>query len=174
MPSGRNLILTGFMGTGKTTVGRELADRLGMGFIDTDDPIEARYGPIPQIFAERGEPGFREIEREVARELEEETGVVIATGGRMVLDSEAFLSLNKNGLIFCLVASPETIHQRVTDDDLRRERPLLQVENPRQRIDELMAERRHEYERFQQVSTDSATPGEVADKIVRLWTQAET
>ena len=65
MPSGRNLVLTGFMGTGKTTVGRELASRLEMGFVDTDELIETRHGPIRHIFEEHGEEGFRQIEREV-------------------------------------------------------------------------------------------------------------
>ena len=170
MSSGRNLILTGFMGTGKTTVGRVVASKLDMGFIDTDDLIESRHGPISQIFAERGEAKFREIEREVARALGEETNQVIATGGRMVLDPDSFRSLSRNGRIFCLVASPETILRRVSDEVPTRERPLLQGDDPRHRIDELMTARRPGYERFQQVDTDARTPDEVADEIVRLWT----
>ena len=77
----RNLVLTGFMGTGKTTVGRILADRLGYGFVDTDEVIESRAGPIPEIFDRDGEEAFREMERSVARELSGRTGLVIATGG---------------------------------------------------------------------------------------------
>ncbi len=90
MRSEQNLVLTGFMGTGKTTVGRMLAEKLGMEFVDTDELIESRHGPIPRIFADRGESEFRAIEQEVARELGERSGLVIATGGRMVLDDDNF------------------------------------------------------------------------------------
>ncbi|MCY4663604.1 MAG: hypothetical protein OXC00_02945, partial [Acidimicrobiaceae bacterium] len=77
----KNVVLTGFMGTGKTTVGRILAEHLGFDFVDTDAVIESRAGPIPEIFERAGEPGFRELERSVARELAGRTGLVIATGG---------------------------------------------------------------------------------------------
>ena len=78
----RNVVLTGFMGTGKSTVGRLLAERLGYEFVDTDQLIVERYGPIPEIFATDGEAAFRAYEREVAGELAERQGLVIATGGR--------------------------------------------------------------------------------------------
>ena len=81
-----NVVLTGFMGTGKTTVGRLLADLLGYEFVDTDEVIEQRYGPIETIFRERGEDAFRTIEREVAGELAGADRRVISTGGRMMLD----------------------------------------------------------------------------------------
>jgi shikimate kinase len=165
----QSLVLTGFMGTGKTTVGRELALRLRMDFVDTDELIESRHGPISSIIVEHGETRFRAIEREVARELGEQGGLVIATGGKMVLDPEACRSLSKNGRIFCLVASPQAIQQRLIDDESGTERPLLRVEDPSRRIVELMAERAKDYARFEQVPTDDATPGEVADEIVRLW-----
>jgi shikimate kinase len=174
MPSSRNLVLTGFMGTGKTTVGKELAARLGMGFVDTDELIEAKHGPIARIFAERGEEGFREIERAVAEEVSAMTGMVIATGGRMALDAESAHSLSRNGLIVCLVATPETIHGRIAADDSRRERPLLQAEDVRQRIDQLVEEREERYRRFPQVPTDGATPGEVVDQIIRLWNEDDS
>jgi shikimate kinase / 3-dehydroquinate synthase len=164
-----NLVLTGFMGTGKTAVGRALAAKLDMEFVDTDELIEARHGPISRIFHERGEGEFREIERGVARELGQKTGLVIATGGRMVLDPENFQSLSKNGRIFCLVATPDEIHQRVTNDETRRDRPLLQVEDPRERIIELMVERQHDYERFPQLITDHAGPDVIADEVAQLW-----
>jgi shikimate kinase len=172
MPSGRNLVLTGFMGTGKTTVGRELASRLEMGFVDTDELIESRHGPITGIFAQQGEARFREIERDVAEEVGAAKGLVVATGGRMALDSDSARSLSRNGLIICLVATPETIYQRITSGDMHRERPLLQADDVSQRIDELMSDRADDYARFPQVATDSATPGEVVDEIVRLWTEA--
>jgi 3-dehydroquinate synthase len=169
-----NLVLTGFMGTGKTTVGYQLAHKLGMEFVDTDELIESRYGPISRIFAKRGESEFRAIEKDVARELGARTGLVIATGGRMILDPENFRALSKNGRIFCLVATPEEIHHRVINDETRRDRPLLQVEDPQQRIIELMFERQDDYGRFPQLVTDHAGPGVIADEVAQLWSSHST
>jgi 3-dehydroquinate synthase len=169
-----NLVLTGFMGTGKTTVGNELALKLGMDFVDTDALIESRHGPISRIFAERGEAEFRSIERSVAAELGEKNGLVIATGGRMILDPENFRALRRNGRIFCLVATPDEIHARVTSDPSRRDRPLLQVEDPRQRIVELLTEREGDYLRFAQLTTDHAGPQVIADEVAELWKSHST
>lgn len=169
MPPDHNLVLTGFMGTGKTTVGRELALKLGMEFVDTDELIESRYGPISGIFTERGEDEFRSIERKTARELGAKRGLVIATGGRMILDSENFKSLSRHGRVFCLVATPDEIHKRVIDDETRSDRPLLHVENPRERIIELLGERQGDYDRFHQVVTDHTDPSAIADEIARMW-----
>jgi 3-dehydroquinate synthetase/shikimate kinase len=169
-----NLVLTGFMGTGKTTVGQELAHKLGMEFVDTDDLIESRHGPIERIFDERGEEDFRSIERGVAAELGEMKGLVIATGGRMILDPENFRALSRNGRIFCLVATPDEIHHRVTNDPTRLDRPLLKVEDPRQRIVELLTERESEYIRFAQLTTDHAGPAAIADEVAELWESHST
>jgi len=169
-----NLVLTGFMATGKTTVGYQLAHKLGMEFVDTDELIESRHGPISRIFAERGEGEFRAIEREVARELGAKTGLVIATGGRMILDPENFKALSSNGRIFCLVATPEEIHHRVVNDETRRDRPLLQVEDPQERIIELMFERQDDYGRFPQLVTGHAGPGVIADEVAQLWSSHST
>jgi 3-dehydroquinate synthase len=159
---GHNVVLTGFMGTGKTTVGRLLADDLGFEFVDTDQLIEQRHGPIPDVFARRGEEGFREIERSIAAELATKTGLVISTGGRMMLDPANVRALSANGRVFCLVATPEEVFERVTNDPSRVERPLLQVPDPRQRIVELMSERDRQYRRFPQLVTDAMTPQDVA------------
>jgi len=164
-----NLVLTGFMGTGKTAVGRELALKLGMEFVDTDEVIETRHGPIAQIFEKQGEAAFRDMERELAKELGERKGLVIATGGRTMLDPANFQELSKNGRVFCLVATPETIHHRVAKDDSRKERPLLQADDPRRRITELMAERAPDYDRFPQVVTDYGSPSTIADEVANLW-----
>jgi 3-dehydroquinate synthase len=161
-PGGGHVVLTGFMGTGKTTVGRLLADDLGFEFVDTDQLIEQRHGPIPDIFARRGEEGFREIERSIAAELATKTGLVISTGGRMMLDPANVRALSANGRVFCLVATPEEVFERVTNDPSRVERPLLQVPDPRQRIVELMSERDRQYRRFPQLVTDAMTPQDVA------------
>lgn len=164
-----NLVLTGFMGTGKTTVGQELALKLGMEFVDTDDVIESRHGPIAHIFEKQGEEAFREMERALAKELGERRGLVIATGGRTILDRANFRELSKNGRIFCLVATPDEIHHRVVKDESGKERPLLQVDDPRQRIIELMTERESDYKRFPQLITDYSDPNAVADEVANLW-----
>jgi shikimate kinase len=159
---GHNVVLTGFMGTGKTTVGRLLAADLGFEFVDTDALIEQRHGPIPEIFAAEGEEAFRKIERAVAAELANRSGLVISTGGRMMLDPDNVRKLSANGRVFCLVATPEEVYDRVTRGRSGIERPLLQVPDPRQRIVELMSERDPEYRRFPQLVTDARTPRAVA------------
>jgi shikimate kinase len=159
-----NVVLTGFMGTGKTTVGRLLADLLGYEFVDTDEVIERRYGPIDTLFAERGEDAFRAIEREVAADLAGERGRVISTGGRMMLDDEIAASLGSGARVFCLVASADTIAARVLWADAPT-RPLLAGPDPRRRIAELLAQRNAGYARFEQVSTDSGTAADVAHDL---------
>jgi shikimate kinase len=164
-----NLVLTGFMGTGKTTVGRELALRLDMEFVDTDELIESRHGPIAAIFEKLGEAAFREMERAIAVELGQRRGLVIATGGRMVLDPVSSTELSRHGRIFCLAATPDEVHRRVTNDALRQDRPLLKTDNQRERIIELMAERQDDYGRFPQVITDNRDPVAIANEVAELW-----
>jgi shikimate kinase / 3-dehydroquinate synthase len=159
---GHNVVLTGFMGTGKTTVGRLLAADLGFEFVDTDALIEQRHGPIREIFATQGEEAFRKIERAVANELATRSGLVISTGGRMMLDPDNVRALSANGRVFCLVATPEEVYDRVTRGRSEIERPLLKVPDPRQRIVELMSERDPQYRRFPQLVTDARTPRAVA------------
>ena len=126
----RNIVLTGFMGTGKTTVGRLLAERLGYEFVDTDSLIEQRHGTIAEIFRSRGEDAFRQIERELAAELGDRQGLVISTGGRLMLDPRNVASLSRNGRVFCLVATPDEILDRIVKDEAGIERPLLSVPDP--------------------------------------------
>ena len=159
----RNLVLTGFMGTGKTTVGRILADRLRYAFVDTDEIIESRAGPIPEIFQRDGEEGFREMERSVARELAGRSGLVIATGGRMMLDSECAACLEPVSDIVCLTASADTIIERVGDTTRR---PLLDVPDAPRRVRELLAKRAEKYGRFIAVDTEDRSPDEVADAVM--------
>ncbi len=168
-PSGTpNVILTGFMGTGKTTVGRLLADRLAFEFVDTDVVIEERHGPISTIFAQWGETAFRQFERELAGELGQRHSLVVSTGGRMLLDPDNAAALGTTGRIFCLVASAEEIHRRVVGDGSPIERPLLAVDDPAARIIELLNERRAAYNRFTQVETDGRTPEMVAEAVLAL------
>ena len=154
------------MGTGKSTVGRVLADRLGFDFVDTDQLIEADHGPIPEIFAEQGEAAFRAIERSTAQALATRTSTVIATGGRFMLDTTNASILGDRSRVFCLTAPTEVLLERVLGDG-STERPLLANGDPRARIAELLEERAEAYGRFEQVSTVDRDSEEVADEIIR-------
>jgi shikimate kinase len=145
-----------------------LAGQLDFEFVDTDAVIERRHGPIWTIFDEQGEEAFREIERGVAEELAVRDKLVIATGGRMMLDPANVTSLSRNGRVFCLVATPEVILERVTSDETRTERSLLAVPDPHQRIVELLAVRDPEYRRFAQLTTGAQSPEAVAADIATL------
>ena len=157
-----NVVLTGFMGTGKSTVGRLLADLLGYEFVDTDDLIEQGHGPISTIFGEQGEDAFRELEREVARDLAGRDRLVISTGGRMMLDPQNASTLGATARVFCLVATPETIAARVLDGPAR---PLLAGPEPLRRIRALLAERAAGYSQFEQVVTDERTAADIAGDL---------
>jgi shikimate kinase len=165
-PDDANVVLTGFMGTGKTTVGRLLADRLGFEFVDTDQLIEQHHGPIPQIFREQGEGEFRRLERTTADQLADRTGLVISTGGRLLLDTVNAARLEATGHVFCLTASVDTILARVSADGATPERPLLAGADVGERIRGLLTERAPAYARFDQVDTEAKTPTEVADEIL--------
>src|SRR6476620_8034182 len=111
-----NLALIGFMGTGKSSVGRCIAAQLHFTFVDTDEMIESRlHRPISQVFAEQGEAAFREYEKKIAAELAHLRKAVISTGGGFVTNKENLDSLRAHALLVCLWASPETIYRRVAD-----------------------------------------------------------
>ena len=169
----QNIILTGFMGTGKTTVGKLLAEMLAYDFVDTDAMIESAYGlTIPQIFEQFDEPTFRQMERDIALALGEQTGLVISTGGQMMLHMANVAALAGNGRIICLTATPETVMARVMGDGVA-ERPLLAVPNPQQRIRDLLDERRPKYQQFSQIATDDVAPQVVAQQIIELLEEQE-
>jgi shikimate kinase len=157
------IVLTGFMGTGKSTVGRALATRLGYAFVDTDTLIEQRHGAIATIFRERGEEAFRRMEREVAAELGGRERVVIATGGRLMLDPTN-AAVFEDAAVFCLTADLDTILQRTAPAQISR--PLLAADDRRARIEALLDERALGYASFEQVSTDGQTPEAVVNDIV--------
>lgn len=163
----RNIILTGFMGTGKTTIGRVLAQRLRRPFVDMDAVIEERTGKsIPEIFREHGEEAFRAVEREVCRELAAQRGLVIATGGGALVDPKNREALQRTGEIICLRASVETILARVgTGDD----RPKLDGADRRSRIETLLRERAPAYDAIKlQLDTSELTVDEAVDRILAL------
>lgn len=161
----KNIVLTGFMGTGKTEVGKILAQRLGLTFFDADSIIEQEQNiTITEIFRQFGEPYFRDIEADVIKRLSEKDRVVIATGGGAVLREENMKNLRKKGIIVCLMASPETILRRTSNDSSR---PLLQVEDPLKKIKELIEFRRPYYENSDiMVDTDDKNPAEIVEEIM--------
>ena len=163
-----NVVLTGFMATGKSTVGRVLAARLRYGFVDTDRIIEERHGPIPAIFAERGETAFRALERALAEELAGLSSLVISTGGGMLLDPIVAEMFSATGTVVCLTAEPDVILKRVGGARAGERRPLLAGADPRTRITELLTERAEAYGRFPQVATDGRPPTEIAVEIEAL------
>lgn len=168
--STKNIVLTGFMGTGKSTVGRELAERLGRRFVDTDVVIEQRHGPIPLIFEDRGEAAFREFERTVADELGRQSNLVIATGGGLFMDPNNVESLAREGRIFCLTAPSDEIIRRIRSDTSAANRPLLDTDDPSAKAAILLAERQHIYSQFEQIETYMRLSGQVVDDIERRLT----
>ncbi|MDA8171295.1 MAG: shikimate kinase [Nitrospiraceae bacterium] len=170
--SEQNIVLTGFMGTGKSSVARELAHLLGRGVIDLDTEIEKNAGmSIASIFAAFGEPRFRELETDAARQAAEKRAAIISTGGGIVLKSENMEALRASGVIFCLTASPETILKRTS---VNRERPLLQVPDPLGKITELLNARGPYYRGScdYMIDTEGKTPKEIAQEIREKFTLA--
>ncbi|MDF1825388.1 MAG: shikimate kinase [Verrucomicrobiales bacterium] len=153
----RNLILIGFMGTGKTTIGKRVAKSLGFKFVDTDSLIEKKAGkPIVQIFKDSGEDAFRSLETEILKECGRKSGQVISTGGGIVTRPENLELLKEAGYVIWLKASPEIIFERVSRN---RSRPLLQTGNPQKTIDDLLSKRAGLYAGAQHLSinTDELT-----------------
>jgi shikimate kinase len=160
-----NVALIGFMGTGKTSVGRLVAERLRFDFLDTDAAIEAKVGkPISQIFAEDGESAFRQHEGEVVRSLECRRDTVIATGGGLVANPGCLASLKTHALIVCLWASPKTIWERVRH---QTHRPLLLTEDPQSRVTLLLAQRVPFYRQADVLlTTEHRSPMQLAQIII--------
>jgi len=164
----KNIILTGFMGTGKTTVGKLLAKKLQREFIDTDLLIEERQKmTIPEIFAKLGEPAFRQMEADIAQELGKKEGLIISTGGRFMLDPANVRALSEKGRVFCLVATPQEILSRLASDKDNR-RPLLDVPNPSEQIVELLQERKKGYQRFLKLATDDRRPDDITENLLEF------
>lgn len=167
MDYGRNIVITGFMGTGKSKVGQEVARRLGREFVDMDPLIEQQVGlTIPEIFAQRGEGFFRQQERQLCQELAQKRGLVIATGGGALIPGENRQALGANGLLVCLNCEVEEILRRLAQVE---DRPLLEVADRRERIESLLAERREAYNCIpHQINTTGLTVKEVAKRVVAL------
>ncbi len=169
------IILTGFMGTGKTAVGRRVARQLDLPFIDMDAEIEARAGkPISRIFSDDGEAAFRTLEARICRELgaksegwpELKDGAVIATGGGALVDPENLAALRTIGIVICLDAEVDEILRRIGD---RANRPLLNVDDPRGQIERLLAVRREAYARIPwHIDTTRLSVRQVAKRVLAI------
>jgi shikimate kinase/3-dehydroquinate synthase len=169
---GANVVLTGFMGTGKSEVGLEVARCLDREFVDMDTLIEQRVGmTIPDIFAQRGEGFFRQQERQLCQELAKRRGLVIATGGGALIPEENRRALGTGGLVVCLTCDVEETLRRLAQAE---DRPLLDVVDRRERIESLLAERREAYGRIpHQIDTTGLTVEEAAGRVIELLESSE-
>jgi shikimate kinase len=163
----RNIVLTGFMATGKSAVGRRLASRLGYDFVDVDCLIEAEAGmAISEIFTSRGEAAFRELETRMVEVAARREGCVIATGGGAIVDPRNFESLSRSGIIVTLTADPDTILSRI---GAGADRPLLGGGEKRERIQSLLATRASAYARAHlTLDTSKRSVDEVVEALVSL------
>lgn len=168
----KNIVLIGFMGTGKTSTGKALAQRLGKAFIDLDSRIEEEYGEsIPQMFAAKGEAYFRACEKAMVEQVSSRANAVISTGGGTVKDPGNTAALKKRGVMICLTAAPEAILERT---GRQGRRPLLDAAGQDRRsrlkeIERLLAEREAMYRQADfAVDTSDASPMQIAERIVRV------
>ena len=164
---GRSLYLVGMMGSGKTSTGRPLAERLGYGFVDADAVIEQAAGcSIPEIFERDGEAGFRSLESQVLSAISQRHSLVVATGGGVVTQPENW-GLLHSGIVIWLDVVPDQLLQRLNADST--ERPLLQTADPEAALNALLNERRPLYaEADLTVVINEETPETVADGILQL------
>jgi len=167
MNKSKHIVITGFMGTGKTTVGREVAGRLGMDFYDTDEIVETRGEmSIPEMFEQFGEGRFRETERAVFRELVDRPGrAVISTGGGTLVSSDFGRPLLDSTVVFCLTSSVDVLMSRIGESLAR---PLAGPGGSN--LERLLARRQSQYAVLpNQIDTSDMTPAEVAEEIIRIY-----
>ena len=162
----KNIVLLGFMGTGKTAVGKILAQKFSLKLVDLDNLIEEEMGmSISDIFFNFGEPYFRDLEKEIVRRISFKKNLVIATGGGVVLDDENMENLRRHGILITLMASVEEIYRRISQT---KNRPLLDVPYPEKTIKEMLELRRPRYELADfTVNTSGRSVEDVAEEILR-------
>jgi len=164
---GESIVLIGFMGAGKSSAGRALARRTGLPRFDTDEIVSARFGlPVTEIFAQFGEEQFRDAETEALRQLSSGTPAIIVTGGGIVLRPENLKILRELGSVISLEANEETLFRRISR---RMTRPLLQTENPRTTLTELLRKREPLYREAADIRLDTSrlTHDGVAEAILK-------
>jgi len=165
-----NIYLVGFMASGKTTIGRELAKRQKRQFIDLDDLIELKEGRrIADIFAKEGEAYFRKVEKLTLKEVAKQEHFVVACGGGIVLDSDNLKIMKQTGKVVCLSASAAAILKRTSGT---RHRPLLNVEDPKKQIELLLKLRAPYYAQADtMIKTDTLSIKEVVAKVLKISTK---
>ncbi|WPJ96389.1 shikimate kinase [Coraliomargarita algicola] len=163
-----NLYLVGFMGVGKSAIGRRVARELGLRFIDSDQQIEKEQGKkIPEIFATEGEARFRELERQFIESGHPDTGCVVSCGGGLVIQPGMKELLKQKGLVICLFASAESIIERTSRN---KDRPLLNVADPASKVRALLAEREPIYmDSGACITTEGRTIPEVVRHMIRTY-----
>lgn len=163
-----NIALIGFMGTGKTSVGRLVAEQLHFDYLDTDEMIQSATGKtVADIFSRDGEPAFRALEEKVVQEISTHSKTVVSTGGGLPVNSKNLASLKTHALVVCLWASPEKIWERVKNQS---HRPLLHDENPQKKIRELLAVREPFYKKADVLlNTELRSLREVAQQVVHQF-----
>ena len=163
-----NIYLVGFMGTGKSTIGRQLAQQLEYTFVDSDHAIEAEAGmSIPEIFQTDGESRFRAMEKAFVESGHEPEGCVVSCGGGLVFQPGLKEMLQAKGMVLTLFASPETVYERTRSN---KNRPLLNVEDPKAEIKRLLEERMPVYrEAGIGVLTDGRSPNDIVAHIIRIY-----
>lgn len=163
----RNIVLVGFMGTGKTTIAAKLANQLKLTYVSTDSLIEKREKrTINEIFTKEGEDYFRDVESKVVRELSGKEGLVIDTGGGVVIREENLVSLKSNGIVICLTADEDVVMERTKK---YKHRPLLNVEDPKLKIKALLAKRTPLYAKADHcIDTGKLTVRQVVEKVVEI------
>ena len=172
-PGGKPIFLVGMMGAGKTTLGRQLAKTLNREFVDLDLALEERCGvPVAVIFEIEGEEGFRKRESQLLDHYSQQAGIVLATGGGAVLAEQNRQMLKERGVVVYLRATSEELYQRVARD---RQRPLLQTEDPRARVAELLTLRAPLYEEVATLAFDTgAAPiAQAVQDLAKLLEQYE-
>ena len=168
-----NIALIGFMGTGKTSVGLLLSEKLGKKYVEMDTLIEEKAGKtIPEIFSQDGEIRFRELEMAVAKDLTLITNSIISTGGGIVLNKLNIDYLKKNSFIVLLEADPKEILGRIIEEG-KEKRPLLNSDDPLKEINKLLKFRTYYYENSADfiISTDKKQISEITDEIISNFTQ---
>lgn len=163
----RNIVLIGFMGSGKSSVSNMLAKILKRDVLSTDRLIEEKEGmSIREIFQQRGEAYFRKLERKIVQEVCARQGVILDCGGGVVLDSRNVTDLKKNGILIYLAASAEHIYKNIQG---HKHRPLLETEDPKAKIGKLLQQRAALYAQAQHtIRTDDKTVAQICEEIIGI------